>query len=106
MGDGREEKGTDTAPGKLCQRGKFWNKILGEITERERVGVSDKDLLVKQYGTHKLTIIFQEKPKPNQKFGSLTTNKMEKMKNVNDNAIRIGEQGSPEIFLSSKYDTD
>lgn len=47
MRGGKEEKGTDTAPGIWCQRGRFWNKILEEITERERIGVSDKELLVK-----------------------------------------------------------
>lgn len=31
---------------------------------------------------------------------------MEKIKNDNDNAIRTGEQGSPEIFPSNKCDTN
>lgn len=46
MGGGIEEKGADTDPGK-CPRGKFWKKILGEIPERERIGVSGKKLLIK-----------------------------------------------------------
>lgn len=57
MGGGIEEKGADTDPGK-CPRGKFWKKILGEIPERERIGVSGKKLLIKSCGMCKLTIHF------------------------------------------------
>lgn len=42
-----------------------------------------------------------------QKLGSFTTSQMEKMvkvKNINDNAIRKGEQGNPEIFPRRKLD--
>lgn len=53
-----EEKGTDTDPGKLCQRGQFWKKILREIPEREGVGVNGKELPIKQCETQKLTILF------------------------------------------------
>lgn len=47
--------------------------------------------------------------KKTQKFDSFTTNQMEKMvkvKNVNDNAIRKGEQGNPGIFPRKKLDTN